>query len=306
MPILPACPYCASARHVMAMRGGFSCTKCMQAWPYAAPPPDVVPREVERVEGKVLGFRAWALAGGLLASINDCFGGWHIGVNKAECKAGAPHKAPAHDCECGLYAVHSPQVISPLMYSPDSAVGAVLAWGRIEVHPEGFRAQYAEVVMLAYDDEQPYGLVTRVQALASEMDVECVLISELEEKAARFGRPVDPELRPALGYLAAPYPIPAPAFGLVGASAGLPSRSMPVATAAPAFSSGGMVMLPSPPAPRPRGRPWKAVTIANGTAAAVNLVSFGLWAHWWSLAAGCGSAAIAAFYARRGWRARRR
>jgi hypothetical protein len=174
--------------------------------------------------GKALGFRVWSLDGYRLLSANAAMKAyWDIGVNEAVChfaqyqslgylaqRRGAPagHSAPHPDCECGLYAYYDvpiPQSLSlnSLVYGhlgrTDRVYGAVTAWGPIEAHATGFRARYAEPVMLAYHPEQPYQHVIRVQALASEMGVECVELSELAQRAACFGEPIAPDLRPAPG-----------------------------------------------------------------------------------------------------------
>ena len=61
-----------------------------------------------------------------------------------------PHAAPQPDCECGLYAIH------PFAFAPDwifhmgeaAVIGLVEAWGRIELHPIGFRAERARPKVL--------------------------------------------------------------------------------------------------------------------------------------------------------------
>jgi hypothetical protein len=64
--------------------------------------------------------------------------------------------APASACSCGLYA-HHPWARSPVEdydllagVSPedDWLVGVVEAWGQIEIHEDGFRAQFARPILL--------------------------------------------------------------------------------------------------------------------------------------------------------------
>ncbi|MFN8161714.1 MAG: hypothetical protein U0R52_11805 [Solirubrobacterales bacterium] len=80
----------------------------------------------------------------------------------ARCIAGSGHPggeaAPAGGCTCGLYAMH-PWAIGDEWPWADlaasgpaaelGAIGIVEAWGKVQVHREGFRAQYARPVRLA-------------------------------------------------------------------------------------------------------------------------------------------------------------
>ena len=66
------------------------------------------------------------------------------------------HRAPHHDCACGLYATHpdSAWFAFGLLYrkrTPPLAriAGIVEAWGRVELHEDGFRAEFARPVAVA-------------------------------------------------------------------------------------------------------------------------------------------------------------
>ena len=73
----------------------------------------------------------------------------------AHCPAASRHQAPGNSCQCGLYAYH-PGRRSATEVFPDPnldlyslrASGLVEAWGRVEVHLDGFRAQYARPLAL--------------------------------------------------------------------------------------------------------------------------------------------------------------
>ncbi len=117
-----------------------------------------------QLAGKVLGFRQWTLDGHRLRPmVSSLPFSWRLGPNQAQClrphinpnaAAGrSEHAAPHPSCECGLYAYHEPSSRPP---EGDTVTGAVLAWGRIEVHRSGFRAEYAEPVVLGYNREQPF------------------------------------------------------------------------------------------------------------------------------------------------------
>lgn len=131
-------------------------------------------------------------------------GGWTIGENTATCRGQGTHPgiaAPVHDCECGLYAVnaveHIPSMRSLPAVGPARIYGTVLAWGRIEVHRTGFRAQYAEPVVLAYNPEDSYRHVSNLKAIMGEMDLPLVELGDLERASEGYGEPVPMELRPA-------------------------------------------------------------------------------------------------------------
>lgn len=92
------------------------------------------------------GFRAWMVdAGGRLHPYTGQSGAWEVGVNTAACARGGRHVAPHQDCMCGLYAFHH---LHPQLRG-EPVVGAIAAWGDMEVHRDGFRAQHASVIALA-------------------------------------------------------------------------------------------------------------------------------------------------------------
>ena len=61
------------------------------------------------------------------------------------------HAPPVADCMCGLYALTDP-ADRRLDFRADQAVGAIAAWGDLEVHRTGFRAEHACVTALALPD----------------------------------------------------------------------------------------------------------------------------------------------------------
>lgn len=231
------------------------------------PAPELPKREPSpHVKGKVLGFRAWSLDGYQLTSVAIQSSAWKIGANEATCRrsaVGLPffppgylqslglpepeptppperHEAPQHGCECGLYAYHAPFWSMAPEGDGVSVYGAVLAWGRVQVHHDGFRAQYAEPVVLAYSRRQVYEHVNAIKAIAGEMNVPCVELDELAARAVEFGATVEQELRPE-----AP-----PAY-----------QSFPVGP----FASGGLMLPPGssftiafPPPPKRKPIPKRA------------------------------------------------
>lgn len=161
---------------------------------------------VHRVEQGVLGFRSWVLKGHALHSMYKTDYRWVVDINEAKCLRSdshadliAAHDAPHADCQCGLYAFHNP----PDYWGTGEVVhGAILAWGELEVHRDGFRAQFARPIMFAHVTRQETeGLARnrrmRVDALASEMDLPVVERAELWKAArAQGARPVPLSMRP--------------------------------------------------------------------------------------------------------------
>ena len=92
------------------------------------------------------GFRTWILDGtGALVPYTGQTGAWTAGVNTARCARGESHEAPAEDCSCGIYAFHD--LHRQLRH--ETLVGAIAAWGEMDVYRDGFRAQHAIVLALA-------------------------------------------------------------------------------------------------------------------------------------------------------------
>jgi hypothetical protein len=80
--------------------------------------------------------------------------------------------------------------------TPDFVAGAVVLWGRVEVHESGMRAEYARIVGL----EQPLtsgGKRRQLETVAAQLSVPVVPHSRLVAVAMAHGLPLDPCLRPA-------------------------------------------------------------------------------------------------------------
>jgi hypothetical protein len=62
----------------------------------------------------------------------------------ASCARSPEHRAPAHDCDCGLHALHPSRRSARRILSARREIpGIVEASGQIEVHADGFRAERA-------------------------------------------------------------------------------------------------------------------------------------------------------------------
>ena len=133
--------------------------------------------------GRVRWLRAWRLLPGP-------GGEWRLGAYNGELwERGRPTRArctrrgyithaehaPAGDCSCGLYAVH------PWAYRAANwprggleVFGTVRAWGCLQLHAEGFRAQWAEpasLFLVGASRRSEYGRVLVDLAAAHDAEV---------------------------------------------------------------------------------------------------------------------------------------
>jgi hypothetical protein len=100
------------------------------------------------IAGAVHGLRAWTVEG---ERISAWMRGqqWEAGgaPTRARCLNGAGHLAPGTSCGCGLHGFHpwSPLARRALAGSvrPGHVAGIVEAWGEMEIHTDGFRAELA-------------------------------------------------------------------------------------------------------------------------------------------------------------------
>lgn len=157
----------------------------------------------------VLGFRIWSL--GVKGTLGAIAAGsiWSPGVNRAICCPSAvPAKRPAHrsphpGCVCGFNAFA--ELNTQLRVQAGIALGAIAAWGEIDVYQTGFRAEYAQVVTLALPPQSSStrGIdIERVELAAVRYDVPLVPRGELVAEACRHASPVAPSVLPT----AAPAP----------------------------------------------------------------------------------------------------
>jgi hypothetical protein len=153
----------------------------------------------------VAGFRAWRIANGRLVSpYIPCR--WEGRVMRAECYDAnrglvrgegwldRPHESPHPDCRCGIYAYHTP---GPRTYFGESwwCHGVVSAWGHLEVHADGLRAQFARVEALAEPETADARLSAAVRAIAGRLEVPLVAVDELPDVAEALGGTLPAELR---------------------------------------------------------------------------------------------------------------
>src|SRR3954451_8430790 len=138
----------------------------------------------------VVGYRAWHLEDdGTLRPWTFTALPWQPGANRAVCARDVRHAPPVADCMCGLYALTDPSD-RRLDFRADQAVGAIAAWGDLEVHRTGFRAEHACVVALARPDGPGAEQRERLERAAARYGVPLVPAPELSAEAGRHGAPL--------------------------------------------------------------------------------------------------------------------
>ncbi len=142
----------------------------------------------------LVGYRAWRLeAGGKLVPWSaGREGTWVPGVNTAACRfdpRARDHAPPGPRCTCGLYAVAD--AADRRLRPASEAVGAIVAWGDVEVHRTGFRAQHAAIVALALPTTGSAGHRHRLRTAAAHYGVPLIAPDALAAAALEHGRPVE-------------------------------------------------------------------------------------------------------------------
>lgn len=135
----------------------------------------------------VVGYRAWHIEeDGLLRPWTFTALPWQPGVNTAVCARDVRHAPPVGDCMCGLYALTDP-ADRRLDFRADQAVGAIAAWGELEVHRTGFRSEHACVTALALPDRAGYEQREALARAAERYGVPLVAADRLSDEALRHG-----------------------------------------------------------------------------------------------------------------------
>lgn len=147
----------------------------------------------------VVGFRKFKLADWVLGPLNYGYP-WRPGENTARClpkqdtlwghgyqqdRPGHEH-APHKDCHCGLNAFFEPHDIK----EGGDVTAAVIGWGDMRVHPDGWRAEKARIVALL-NNSLNLDEVARLYNVPIVVDMEA-----LQMKASEFGTPLPKSLRP--------------------------------------------------------------------------------------------------------------
>ncbi|MFN8150325.1 MAG: hypothetical protein U0R24_04245 [Solirubrobacterales bacterium] len=133
-------------------------------------------------------------------------GFWTPGVNEAVCDPTvAPqrrrHTAPQQGCNCGFNAYFAlRQEIR--RHHRTLALGAIAAWGSMDVYADGFRAQYAQVIALAEptrsvgEDSRVAFHRERLERAGVRYGVPVVSLGKLRETALAHASPVSEAVLP--------------------------------------------------------------------------------------------------------------
>lgn len=146
----------------------------------------------------VVAFRAWKVVGERLLSPNIPVR-WDGRTLHAACHpvqrrimlgrqgnwVAAEHASPHPDCECGIYAYHRPGKRG-WFGEFDWLEGIITAWGRLEVHADGLRAQHARIEALIRRPGMP------ADAIAARLGCEALDRDEVAEASRRYGAPLTP------------------------------------------------------------------------------------------------------------------
>ena len=151
---------------------------------------------------KVLAFRAWNISQGRLTATGvNTF--WPAGPQTARCVKSDYYStdepcehAPGAKCDCGIYALHAPDSRWWAANTSKWTCGATLSWGRMEVHHGGIRAEFAEPVLLAWDELRGPKHVKHVLKVAEYYCVPTCPLDELEQRAKEFGAVMPEDMRP--------------------------------------------------------------------------------------------------------------
>jgi glycine cleavage system H protein len=142
----------------------------------------------------VAGYRAWHIEDdGLLRPWTFTALPWQPGANRAVCARDVRHEPPVADCMCGLYALTDPSD-RRLDFRADQAVGAIAAWGDLEVHRTGFRAEQACVTALALPERAGFEQRAALARAAERYGVPLVAPDRLSDEALRHGAPLPDDL----------------------------------------------------------------------------------------------------------------
>ena len=157
--------------------------------------------------GPVVGFRAWRIVGDrILSPYIPCT--WDGPILHAACfdanrrlQLGKgwltePHDSPHPDCQCGIYAYHRPG--TQAYYGDfDWSEGVITAWGRIEAHRDGLRAEHARIEALSRPPAHEPQRRRAVEAIGERLGVPLVPRAELTDVAQGLGGVLPAGLRPA-------------------------------------------------------------------------------------------------------------
>lgn len=141
-----------------------------------------------------------------------CHTRWYPGVNTARCcppmdiprlRLTTCNDPPSLVCNCGLYAYHSLEIAAHNYNNYFLGCFAVVrGWGKTICHPDGWRAQFAEVLALIGDQPSisrgavQFWRPPAIKYLAKTFEIPIVPYGAFPAMLTEFGQPVPVALRP--------------------------------------------------------------------------------------------------------------
>ena len=162
---------------------------------------------------RLLGYSNWAWQPWGKPTIAACLAVYGAGHAGDEGEA-----APATNCTCGLYA-HHPwarkatedfDLLSGVSPEDDWLIGVVDAWGKLEVHEDGFRAQFARPVLLVAGTPEAGEETDTLDRVAAEYRCSTVRVDSAGDLRDLFGEVSGALDRSFVEELVASIPPPAP------------------------------------------------------------------------------------------------
>jgi hypothetical protein len=124
---------------------------------------------------------AWPCDGPMRAS---CVGAWR--------RLPTEHVPPHGPCTCGIYALHpwrgSGELLGNLARCDAGVVGAVRAWGRVELHHSGFRSEWARPSRLFFTGELGEADLRTLKRVARAYDLELYRADTQPRLAAQLAK----------------------------------------------------------------------------------------------------------------------
>jgi hypothetical protein len=142
----------------------------------------------------VVAFRKWRVVDGRLRSLYEPIF-WLDPMQQASCRAAnranPSHAAPHAGCTCGIYASHQPDYEFPTI-DYRGVSGIVTAWGNIEVHDDGIRAEWVQVEALSVYDRWTKRQIDAVRTVAEDLGSDVIDLYDLEAAVGQYGVRLDP------------------------------------------------------------------------------------------------------------------
>ena len=146
------------------------------------------------VPGRIYGLRTWRVRWSaerpILSGVFQSTA-WAGGLEatRARCRGkGRNHEAPAPGCRCGIYGMHPSQIGEwfemtrrPFDWGP-SVHGIVEAWGRVELHEDGFRSEFARPFAIVH--VEGYGDWSLSLQVANGLGIEHLVFESVADVAA--------------------------------------------------------------------------------------------------------------------------